>query len=62
MLGITTLYSSYGLTLGLPKRPLEIMTLHNDMTLSTLNLSSRGFALGFPKMPHVNGDVFLTYA
>ena len=31
-------------------------TLHNDMILSTLSISSRGFALGFPKTPHTNGD------
>ena len=32
------------------------MTLHNDMILSTLSLSSRGFALGFSKKPHTNRD------
>ena len=36
-------------------------TLHNGMILSTLNISSRGFALGFPKRPPTNEDVFLTY-
>ena len=40
---------------------LGIMTLHNGMILSTLSISSHVFALGFPKRPHTNGDVFLTY-
>ena len=35
---------------------LGITTLHNGMILSTLSISSHGFALGFPKMPHTNGD------
>ena len=26
------------------------------LKLSTLSISSHGFALGFPKMPHTNGD------
>ena len=38
---------------------LGITTLHNCMILSTLRISSHGFALGFPKRPHTNGDVFL---
>ena len=36
-------------------------TLHNGMILSTLSISSHGFAFGFPERPHTNGDVFLTY-
>ena len=35
---------------------LEITTLHNGIILSTLSISSHGFALGFPKRPHTNGD------
>ena len=35
---------------------LEIMTLHDGMLLSTLSISSHGFALGFPKTPHTNED------
>ena len=35
--------------------------LYNGMILSTLSINSRGFAFGFPKRPHTNGDVFLTY-
>ena len=35
---------------------LGITTLHNGMILSTLSIKSRGFALGFPKRPHTNGD------
>ena len=31
------------------------------MLLSTLSISSHGFALSFPKRPHTNGDVFHTY-
>ena len=31
------------------------------MILSTLSISSHGFAFGFPKRPHTNEDVFLTY-
>ena len=42
-------------------RMLEITTLHNGMILSTLSISSHGFALGFPKRPHINRDIFLTY-
>ena len=38
---------------------LEITTLHNGMILSTLSISSHGFALGFLKRPRTNGDVFL---
>ena len=30
-------------------------TLHNGMILSTLSISSHGFALGFPKRPRTNG-------
>ena len=30
------------------------------MILSTLSISSRGFALDFPKRPRINGDVLLT--
>ena len=40
---------------------LGIMNLHNGMVLSTPTISSHGFALGFPKNPHTNGDIFLTY-
>ena len=40
---------------------LGITNLHNGMTLSTLSISSHGFAFGFPKKSHTNGDVFLTY-
>ena len=29
-------------------------TLHNDMILSTLSISSRGFVLGFSKMSRTN--------
>ena len=36
-------------------------TLHNGMILSTLSISSHGFALSFPKKSHANEDVFLTY-
>ena len=36
-------------------------TLYNGMILSTLSMSSLGFAFGFPKRPHTNGDVFLIY-
>ena len=39
---------------------LETTTLYNGMILSTLSISSRDFAFGFPKIPHTNGDVFLT--
>jgi len=35
---------------------LEVTDLHNDMILSTLRISSHGFALGFPKRPYTNGD------
>ncbi|KAG7019552.1 hypothetical protein SDJN02_18513, partial [Cucurbita argyrosperma subsp. argyrosperma] len=35
---------------------LGITTLHNGMILSTLSIKSHGFALGFPKKPHTNGD------
>ena len=38
---------------------LGITTLHNSMILSTLTISSHGFALGFPKKSHSNRDVFL---
>ena len=31
------------------------------MILSTLNISSRGFAFGFPKRYPTNEDVFFTY-
>ena len=34
--------------------------LYNGMILSTLSISSHGFAFGFPERPHTNGDVFLT--
>ena len=37
------------------------MDLHARVILSTLSISSTGFVLSFPKMPHTNGDVFLTY-
>ena len=37
---------------------LEITTLYNGMILSTLSLSSCGFALGFHKGSRTNGDVF----
>ena len=40
---------------------LVITTLYNGMILSTLSISSHGFALGFPKRPYTNDDVFLTY-
>ena len=40
---------------------LGITTLHNGMILSTLSIGSHGFALDFPKRPHTNEDVFLTY-
>ena len=40
---------------------LGTMDLHNGMILSTLSISSHGFALGFLKRPRTNGDVFLTY-
>ena len=40
---------------------LEKTTLHNGMIMSTLSISSRGFAFGFSKRPHTNGDVFPTY-
>ena len=35
------------------------MTLHHGMILSTLSISSHGFALGFPKNPHVNEREYL---
>ena len=35
---------------------LGITNLHNDMILSTLSISSRVFAFGFPKRPHTNED------
>ena len=35
---------------------LEITTLHNDMILTTLSISSRGLALSFPKRPRTNWD------
>ena len=38
---------------------LEITILHNAMILFTLTIISRRFALGFPKSPHTNGDLFL---
>jgi len=31
------------------------------MILSTLSISSHGFAFGFSKKPYTNADVFLTY-
>ena len=40
---------------------LGITDLQNGMILFTLSISSHGFALGFPKRPYTNGDVFLTY-
>ena len=40
---------------------LGITDLHGGMILSTLRISSHSFALGFPKRPHTNGDVFPTY-
>ena len=40
---------------------LETTTLHNDMILSTLSIISHDFVFCFPKKPHTNGDVFLTY-
>ena len=40
---------------------LGITNLHNSMILSTLNISFHRFAFGFPKIPHTNGDLFLTY-
>ena len=30
---------------------------HNGMILSTLNISSHGFALDFSKRPHMDGDI-----
>ena len=33
--------------------------LYNGMILSSIKF--HGFTFGFPKMPHTNGDVFLTY-
>ena len=33
---------------------LGIMNLHNGMLLSTLSISSRGFAFGFPKKSRTN--------
>ena len=36
--------------------PLGITILHNGMILSTLSISSRDFASGFPKMPHASGN------
>ena len=41
---------------------LETTTLHHGIIgiiLSTLIISSHGFAFGFSKRPHTNGDVFL---
>ena len=35
--------------------------IHNGMILSTLSISSHGFAFGFPKRPRTNGNVFFTY-
>ena len=35
---------------------LGITTLYNGMILSTLNISSHDFVLGFLKRPHTNGD------
>ena len=40
---------------------LGITTLHDSMILSILSISSHGFALGYPKRPHTNEDVLLTY-
>ena len=40
---------------------LGIPNLHNGMILSTLRISSHDFVFGFPKRPHVNKYVFLTY-
>ena len=38
---------------------LEITNFRNGMILSTLSISSRAFAFGFPKKSYTNGDVFL---
>ena len=35
---------------------LGITALHNGMILSTVSISSRGFALGLPKTPRTNED------
>ena len=40
---------------------LGILDFYNGMILSTLSVSSHGFALGFSKRPNINRDVFLTY-
>ena len=40
---------------------LEITTFHNSLILSTLSISSHGFAFGFPIRPHTNGDIFFTF-
>ena len=40
---------------------LEIMTLHDGMILSTLSISSHGFALDFPKGLIPTEIVFFTY-
>ena len=40
---------------------LGITDFHNGMILSTLSISSHGFAFGFPKKPPTIGDVFLTF-
>ena len=40
---------------------LEITNLNNGMILSTLSISSHGFAFDFFLRPHINGDVLLTY-
>ena len=31
-------------------------TLHNGIILSTLSITSHGFALGFPKKPHTHEE------
>ena len=35
---------------------LGILTFHSGMILSILSVSSRRFALGFPRRPHANED------
>ena len=46
--------SAFEVILGRKKWRLGITDLHNDMILFTLSISSRGFALNFPKRPHSN--------
>ena len=48
-------------TLNIQPKCLGITDLHNDMILSTLSISSRGFTFDFSRKSRTNGDVFLIF-